>query len=818
MPVNLPRRRAAWPSAVLALALLLSLVLPNGFPSASAQEGALSSGVVVLVNDSSAHYSDFQRLVQPYLDHFGIPYTLLNVRTAPIGPEIGTYALILIGHRQLDPTGTALDLTEQGRITAAVNGGTGLVSLDNDLSPDGSTARYQFIDNIWGFGYKQPAIDWSVTFVNPAGEPGIVIDCSDDLHQEPVLTTSVDASSLVPDDGLWTEFAYPPRGIRALFADADEVNHGLQPLRCYSDGIPTGNYQVSAYLFTDGRRPSMRYYFGYSAANPTAYFVDTESGSGGEDRFTEYVLSEVSISNGTFQIYAQDAELLTAIDPPIYPLLDPYTEDLDLRANPALALSDGVAAGRAVEQSYPTITQTLTLFGWASIRLTEVGTTKPPMPYITANHAAGEWLGTGSMTMAGLGPLPEGATVLARSSSEPFLLSTSYGEGRAVQWGSYDWMSHAVKGPMRPLDDLVWRSIVWAARKPFALQGMPPFLTMRVDDVAGPFDWLKVANEFGLKPWVGLFHGDMGPADTAELSALVHAGLATASVHAVHGDTYFYYDHFQAANWPDDVMAGLYADAWDWHIERNIPISTYVVPHTYEIGTNAFQGLRDWGVEFLATVMAPGTPYGSPWVQNGPFRLYETANSDGGTPLYYADWIQVPGHPEFDGQFFNCATEIRDDGGYEWYPSNDVLSSIGRGTRHVKRALDNMAIPNLMTHEYFLDPIEPQNWRATIEGITANLAPYNLIHVTVDEACQYARAMRTSHIQSSSFNPLSGSLTIDVAGSTDMPTRLYLFTESNGTIQSTMLTVPEFSGSTRVTANTAPAAGAHRIFLPLLFK
>ena len=52
--------------------------------------------------------------------------------------------------------------------------------------------------------------------------------------------------------------------------------------------------------------------------------------------------------------------------------------------------------------------------------------------------------------------------------------------------------------------------------------------------------------------------------------------------------------------------------------------------------------------------------YGSPWIQNGPFRLYETGASDGGEPLYYADWIQVPGHPEFDGQFFNCATEIRD--------------------------------------------------------------------------------------------------------------------------------------------------------------
>ena len=28
--------------------------------------------------------------------------------------------------------------------------------------------------------------------------------------------------------------------------------------------------------------------------------------------------------------------------------------------------------------------------------------------------------------------------------------------------------------------------------------------------------------------------------------------------------------------------------------------------------------------------------------------------------LYYADFIPIPGHPEFDNQFFDCVTEIRD--------------------------------------------------------------------------------------------------------------------------------------------------------------
>lgn len=821
MHFQLPRRRrAAWKDVALFLALLSLALTSSLLPiSASAQGSARSAGIIVLVNDGSPHYTDFQRLVQPYLDHFGMPYSVHNVRTTPIGPEIGTHALILIGHRGLDPTGTALDLAEQDYISAAVYDGTGLVNLDNDLSSDGNTPRYQFVQDIWGFAYKGPVINWGVTFVNSEEQPGITIDCTNDLHQTPVLTTTADALALDPTDGLWVEYIYPPRGIRAVFADADEEDHGLPVLRCYAGNLPNGTYEVSASLYTDNRRPSMRYYYGYDAANPKEYYVDTESGSGGEDRFRDYALGTVAITDGTFEIYAQDADLFTATLTTTYPLLDLYAQDAALMANPEILAIGHPQFDRTVQQqvNYPTITQTLTLFGWSSVRLTEVGRTSPPMPYITEGHWAGEWIGTGSMTVAGLGPLPEHVNVLAWSSSEPFLLTTTYGQGRAVQWGSYDWMSHLVKGPVRPLDDLVWRSVVWAARKPFAMQGMPPLLTMRVDDVSGPFGWLEVANEFGFKPWVGFFYGDIGPQDATRLSDLVHAGQATASVHAVHGDTFFYYDDAQEQDWPDAVMEARFLEATAWHTQWNIPISSYVVPHKYEFGTNVFQGLRDWGVEFVTTMTEPGTPYGSPWIQNGPFRRYESGNSDGGMPLYYADWIQVPGRAEFDGQFFNCATEIRDDGGYEWYPSNDILSSIGRGTRHAVRAFNSMAVATLMTHEPYIELTDADNWRAILQGITDNLAPYNVIHVTMDDACRYARAVATSDITGSSFSPISGQLTVEMSGNTDIPTMLYLFTESDGAIQSTFIDVPPFTDTAQLSIAIQPPSGS-RLFLPLVVK
>ena len=67
-----------------------------------------------------------------------------------------------------------------------------------------------------------------------------------------------------------------------------------------------------------------------------------------------------------------------------------------------------------------------------------------------------------------------------------------------MQWGSYDWMVSTVLGPVDGLDDLVWRGVVWAARKPFVMRGMPNLVTMRVDDVSGPFWWVHLRQSGGL--------------------------------------------------------------------------------------------------------------------------------------------------------------------------------------------------------------------------------------------------------------------------------------------------------------------------------
>ena len=70
----------------LLLVLMVGMLIPPSQPVV-AQPGTTRADALVLVNSASAGYADFQHYIQPYLDHFGVPYTLLDIATAPVGSD-----------------------------------------------------------------------------------------------------------------------------------------------------------------------------------------------------------------------------------------------------------------------------------------------------------------------------------------------------------------------------------------------------------------------------------------------------------------------------------------------------------------------------------------------------------------------------------------------------------------------------------------------------------------------------------------------------------------------------------------------------------
>lgn len=584
---------------------------------------ANNAGAVVLVNSQSPAYLDFQHFIQPYLGNFGVPYSVIDISTSTATPNLTNYALIIIGHGQLDTNNTYLTGAAQSNITAAVASGTGLVNFDNALASSANAPFYAFEQNIFEFGYTNPVSATSVTF--PA-------------------------------------------------------------------------------------------------------------------------------------------------------------------------------------------------FG-----------TNSPMPYITSLHPTNDvvqlsnTVSYSSMMIAGL-ELPSNDIAVATCGSAPFVVTTKFGQGRAVQWAGYAWMSSTVQGPVNGLDDLVWRGMVWAARKPFVMRGFPNLVTLRVDDCSGAFWWVHYATNAGFQPFLALFTSDIvsGQLDfndnrLADLRGLTTSGNVTASMHlfSVNTNNFFFFNHATETQWPDSVMSNNYVLGTQWFQTNGIPMSKVIALHYAEIGTNAFNGLTNWGVQFVLINVVPGTveyisPGGAPWLVGGPYRLYDTpqtASTD--MPNYYADFLTVPNHPELNGKFFNAYCWIRNigpDGDGEWSPADDdIPGSISRGYNMLKRSLDSMTLATLMTHEWYLQNpgdnqllITTNHWQQMLQGITNDLAPYNPIYVTLDYGCQYLRATRTSQLTNADLNPATGQINATLSGYTDLPISVNVYTGADTSITNNPGTVPVFSGTTNV--------------------
>lgn len=605
---SLPRTRTKlfrlgrWWALFFVLACCLGAV-----PAFGATTGA---DAIVLVNSTSAKYSDFQHWIQPYLENFGVPYTVRDLSTNASTASLTNYALIMVGHKQLDTNHAYLDTSAQTTIAAAVSNGVGLVNFDGDLAV-GTTSRYQFVQDIFGFSY-------------------------------------------------------------------------------------------------------------------------TTGGSG------------------------------TSV---IFPPTEPLSQ----------------------------------------------------MHYVTALHQTNQAITLQtSITLPGI-TMPTNVTAVLTSGGRALLAVKKVGAGRAVQWTSYDWIPTTVLGPLEGMDDTVWRSMVWAARKPFVMRGMPNLVTFRVDDCEGPFWWAQMAIDAGFKPFLPIFLSNINQANTADLRRMVTNGNATTSIHSFASSVMFYFNHQTETSYSDSVISNNYYIGTQWHLTNGIPISKVIATHYSEMGTNAFGGLLQWGVEFFPIEVVPGAvEYGAnpaPWLIAGPYRYYETPQQgQSNLPLYYADFLTVPGHPEMAGKFFNCYTEIRDAGSCgEWCPdNNNVAATIARGTEILKRSLDSLVLPTLFTHEWYIHPtsccaettISSNNWRTMLSAITNNLASYQPSYVTLDYGNQYVRATRTSRVVSSQFDTASGAVNVTLSGYADLDTSVKVFVGADNSISNYVGTVAAFTNPVTVTVAT----------------
>jgi len=385
------------------------------------------------------------------------------------------------------------------------------------------------------------------------------------------------------------------------------------------------------------------------------------------------------------------------------------------------------------------------------------------------------------------------ATMSDVISTAPLLQATNYGSGRIVAWSEYNWVNDYFLGPVYGMDDLIWRGIVWAARKPFVMQGLPPMVTMRVDDVDGTgsspaynLEWINISNEFGFIPWCGIFTENLTSTTIATLRDLINNNLATASPHAFSYENYIYYNIHNEENFDPAARVGI---AKNFFINNQLTMSRYMIAHSHLISEDALAAIADMGIEYMGTPILYDQGSSSHWLMCGPYRINRDGYVYGNQPLYYAAEVSWPGL-----DFFNSQTEIRDDGGYEWYPTSDVTSTTARGIRHLRRALNSMVLPTLFTHEFYLGygTISSANLRQILGEIASVItSSYHAEFMSMDEAVKYVRAK--TNVVLTNITDDGNIVNISCTGDNDMQTQCYLFTGSDNQITFRLITIPEMN-------------------------
>jgi hypothetical protein len=408
------------------------------------------------------------------------------------------------------------------------------------------------------------------------------------------------------------------------------------------------------------------------------------------------------------------------------------------------------------------------------------------------------------------------ASVLIRSGEGlPAVVATHCGRGRAVvsTFEPIIW-DDQVLGHVAGLDDVFWKSITWAARKPFVMAAMPPYVAIRIDDAKGewkgePFGYVDVIDEFGLIPNVGVFVDDVTPDGWARMKLLSSSGKANFSPHALN-----YSDLIYLRRGTGEYTQGEFEERAR-HVDslfasQGVQRSSTLNNHWLEVGRTSLPYLKATGQEFIMTSFLPGEPFEGAhreWRPAPYGHITYVMDYLGGDPnLFSVMALDLPWH----------ARMRMPDGGYrlsiatltEWdflvgntvfngeSKANNIEAAAKALSRHLRKGLDSLFFGSTITHEYMVACLSANEWRRIWSLTLEDLRGYDPIFVDYDQVARYARSQYDTDIAHVACS--DGSLKLDLAGRSDVELLLHVFDDAGEGVSRRFVTVPAFQGITSV--------------------
>lgn len=409
--------------------------------------------------------------------------------------------------------------------------------------------------------------------------------------------------------------------------------------------------------------------------------------------------------------------------------------------------------------------------------------------------------------------------LLRSEHGDPLLAAGHVGSGRVVWFAcSVRLWTREVLGHASGLDDVFWKSLVWAARKPFAIYAMPPFATALVDDCSGSYNhfrYVDVMNQYGWRPHLEVFFEDVDRvthaetyADAAKIKQLYDEGLADFGVHGFTYDHLMWFDHPGHGPLSEAQLArnferyDAYMKAW------GITPSRYENPHFSEVSTGALPYMKERGIEYMGLALnldtawldvphkKPVFPAPAPYHHQGYYMSDFPPDPDFfilSSKLRSWDFDSPDPHPRTD--FLWDHTMFWDEN-----EDTDVDAAADVAIMQVRRGIDARFFGTILCHEQRVAVVTMRDWEWIFQRLRAGLHKYKLEYRSIEEIADYARSRYNSHLASVRVDRDKAAMECGLTGRAKVTTRLEVYDNRGKSVVCRYVDVPPFTGSVAVTA------------------
>ena len=416
-------------------------------------------------------------------------------------------------------------------------------------------------------------------------------------------------------------------------------------------------------------------------------------------------------------------------------------------------------------------------------------------------------------------PTRTATTVLAEcENGAPAVVATTIGHGRAVQWlvSPRLWTLRHF-GHAHGLDDLFWRGIVWAARKPFAMLAMPPFVRLRFDDCnglyQGPDDlaFIDVLNRHGHRPNMCVCMKAVTGDGWSAMKRLFDAGRAEFAPHIWKGGVSLFYGD-EDGEYSIETFRELIAETKGLFAKAGITPSKILSDHNHECSARVLPFLAELGIEHKMNIMLPGETRDSVHVDWRPLPYGSMSYALDTMPGPYPLFAVFNHHPHFAYSHSYIARDRfvgNRDGGpgpYKWdflngltkhiLGANDLDAMARRMADHTRLGLNSLFFGGSISHSHFTTALELGEWEEVLiryESLTSGLEKINIGY---DHIAAYARSR--FHTRLASAARRAGHMTVRLTGEARVPLDLSVYRNRDDGIERRYETVEPFSGSRRL--------------------